>query len=110
MINVIRADLVKLKKSFWFKFLIFLWVLFFTVIYIILYYQAVKNTWEARGFFHNILWNDNDFTMINSFLYTFMIFWFSILADSLYWVDKAKRFNIIYEKYKNKVFYIKNNH
>lgn len=90
MINVIRADLVKLKKSFWFKFLIFLWVLFFTFIYIILYYQAVKNTWEARGFFHNILWNDNDFTMINSFLYIFMIFWFSILADSLYWLDKTK--------------------
>ncbi len=90
MINVIRADLVKLKKSFWFKFLIFLWVLSFTLIYILSYYQAVKNTWEARGFFHNILWNDKDFTMINSFLYIFMIFWFSLLADSLYWVDKAK--------------------
>lgn len=90
MINVIRADLVKLKKSFWFKFLIFLWVLSFTLIYILSYYQAVKNTWEARWFFHNILWINEDFTMINSFLYTFLIFGFSLLADSLYWVDKQK--------------------
>lgn len=109
MFNVIRADLVKLKKSFWFKLLMFLWVISFSLIYMILYYLSVKNTWENAWFFHNIIWINQDFYIINLFLYTFIVFWFSLFVDSINLVDKDKNLilftkNIRIKYYLSKIF------
>jgi len=55
MFNIIRADLTKIKKSFWFKFLVFLWISFFVVILSITYFQLTKENFYS-WFFQDILW------------------------------------------------------
>lgn len=89
MLNVIRSDLIKIKKSSWFNFLMLFWVLIFTLIFSFLYFQILKTNWYP-WFFTKVLWFDEQMTNISFLLYTFIIFWFSLLSDIFYSVDKSK--------------------
>lgn len=104
MINVLRADLIKLKRSFWFKFLLILWILSFTLIYAFLYFQIIKTPENYTWLFHRVIWNDNIFITINSFLYTFIVFWFWLLSDSIYWTDKSKNLILFTKNIRIKYF------
>lgn len=88
MLNVIRADLVKLKKSFGFKILVFLWVSFFSILLWLVYFQLLKKNWYT-WFFQDIL-SFKESLWINFAIYIYIILWFSLLADSLFAVDKWK--------------------
>lgn len=103
MIGVIKADLIKIKWSFWFKFLMFLWVIVFTLIYSFLYFQTIKNYWYP-WLFAKVLWFDQQMTNINLLLYTFIIFWFSLLSDIFYWVDKNKNLILFTKNIRIKYF------
>lgn len=88
MFNIIRADLIKLKKSFAFKILVFLWVSFFSIILWFVYFQLLKKNWYT-WFFQDIL-SFKESLWINFAIYIYIILWFSLLADSLFAVDKWK--------------------
>lgn len=89
MFNIIRADFIKIKKSSWYNLLVFFWILVFTLIYSFLNSQTINKDWYS-WFFLEILWLDENTISINMFLYVFIIFWFSLLVDVFYNLDKSK--------------------
>lgn len=102
MFNVIRSDLVKIKRSFWFKFLVFLWVSFFAVILSITYFQLTKENFYS-WFFQDILWLWESL-MVNLAIYVYIILWFSLLVDSLFSLDKWKDLILLTKNIRVKYF------
>lgn len=90
MFNVIKADLLKLKWSFLFKFLVILWISFFWLVSFWLIASKVSNYWLIPWIYSNILIIDIQDINFFFFLVIFIIFWFSLLSDTMFALDKKK--------------------
>jgi len=99
MLNIIKADLIKLKWSSWFKITLLISIILYSWFLGLIYITTISKLGLTWWVFWKVLDINSNLFLLSSFLNIFLIFIFSILVDSIFWVDKDKWLILFTKKY-----------